>query len=43
MTGAVVFFLLFWCGVGGGVAFAIGNSKGRGPEGIFFGLRLGLL
>jgi hypothetical protein len=39
----VFILLLFWCGVGGLVGWAIGNSKGRGTEGFWLGFLLGII
>jgi hypothetical protein len=41
--GAVVVYLLFWCGAGGLVGYAIGNSKGRGTQGLLLGLLFGVI
>src|SRR5271154_4265386 len=41
MTGAIILALILWCVVGGGVGAAIGNSKGRGVEGLWLGFFLG--
>jgi hypothetical protein len=38
-----VVFILLWCGVGGIIGYAIGNSKGRGVEGFWLGLLLGVI
>jgi len=35
--------LLLWCGVGGVIGYAIGNSKGQGVLGFWLGLFLGVI
>jgi hypothetical protein len=39
----VVVVLLLWCGVGGVIGYAIGNSKGRGALGFWLGFLLGVI
>lgn len=41
--GAVVAIAVFWSVVGGLLGYAIGNAKGRGAEGFWLGLLLGLI
>lgn len=40
---AVIFVLLFWCGVGGLVGALIGSGKGRAAAGFWLGLLLGII
>jgi hypothetical protein len=35
--------VLFWCGIGGAVGYAIGNGKGRRWDGFWLGFLLGLI
>ena len=39
----IVVYFLVWAGVGGLIGYAIGNSKGRGAEGFWLGLLLGII
>jgi hypothetical protein len=39
----VIVFFLLWCGVGGFIGYAIGNSKGRATEGFWLGFLLGVI
>jgi hypothetical protein len=43
VVGVVLFVLVFWALVGGGVGYAIGNGKGRGAGGFWLGLLLGFI
>jgi hypothetical protein len=43
VSGALIVFLFFWCVIGGGVGYAIGNAKGRGPSGFWWGFLLGVI
>lgn len=36
-----LFFLIVWVAIGGGIGYAIGNTKGRGNEGFWLGALLG--
>lgn len=38
-----VTILVFWCGLGALVGWAIGHSKGRGADGLMIGLFLGVI
>ena len=40
---SIVFFFLFWCGVGGLVGALIGSGKGRAAAGFWLGLLLGII
>jgi len=40
---AVLFVLIFWCGVGGLVGALIGSGKGRAVAGFWLGLLLGII
>jgi predicted lipid-binding transport protein (Tim44 family) len=40
---SILFFFLFWCGIGGLVGALIGSGKGRAAAGFWLGLLLGII